>query len=127
VSYISGDTWNVNPIALQRIENLFCKNERAVIRLKLEPSGHIITLVPVAAILVASIRLNFLDVLLHLRYRGPNHIPCSVRLNRGEEMGWFQHGSTIIAFVPAGVQLAQGLQIGATVRMGQPLFTLDHG
>ena len=54
VSYISGDTWNVNPIALQRVENLFCKNERAVIRLRLEPSGHIITLVPVAAILVAS-------------------------------------------------------------------------
>lgn len=126
VSYISGDTWNVNPIAVQRIENLFCKNERAVIRLKLEPSGHIITLVPVAAILVASIRLRFLDVLLHLRYRGPNHIPCAARLKRGEEMGWFQHGSTIIAFVPPGVRLAEGLEAGTPVRMGQPLFKLDH-
>ena len=125
VSYISGDTWNVNPIALQRIENLFCKNERAVIRLKLEPSGHIITLVPVAAILVASIRLNFLNVLLHLRYRGPNHIPCAAQLKRGEEMGWFQHGSTIIAFVPPGVRLAEGLQVGTPVRMGQALFKLD--
>jgi len=125
VSYISGDTWNVNPIAVQRIENLFCKNERAVIRLKLQPSGHIITLVPVAAILVASIRLNFLDVLLHLRYRGPNHIPCAAQLKRGEEMGWFQHGSTIIAFVPPGVRLADGLAPGTTVRMGQPLFRLD--
>ena len=124
VTYISGDTWNVNPIAVQRIENLFCKNERAVIRLKLEPSGHIVTLVPVAAILVASIRLNFLDVLLHLRYRGPNHIPCAARLKRGEEMGWFQHGSTIIAFVPPGVRLAEGLLAGATVRMGQALFKL---
>jgi phosphatidylserine decarboxylase len=125
VSYISGDTWNVNPIAVQRIENLFCKNERAVIRLKLEPSGHLITLVPVAAILVASIRLNFLDVLLHLRYRGPNHIPCAAKLKRGEEMGWFQHGSTIIAFVPPGVRLADGLATGTSVRMGQPLFRLD--
>jgi phosphatidylserine decarboxylase len=127
VTYISGDTWNVNPIAVERVENLFCKNERAVIRLRLEPSGHLITLVPVAAILVASIRLNFLNVLLHLRYRGPNHIPCCARLKRGEEMGWFQHGSTIIAFVPPGVRLADGLSCGATVRMGQPLFTLDHG
>jgi phosphatidylserine decarboxylase len=125
VSYISGDTWNVNPIALQRIENLFCKNERAVIRLRLEPSGQLVTLVPVAAILVASIRLNFLNVLLHLRYRGPNHIPCAARLKRGEEMGWFQHGSTIIAFVPPGVRLAEGLATGSTVRMGQPLFRLD--
>ncbi len=65
---------------------------------------------PVAAILVASIRLNFLNVLLHLRYRGPNHIPCSAPLKRGEEMGWFQHGSTIIAFVPPGVRLAPGTQ-----------------
>jgi phosphatidylserine decarboxylase len=125
VSYISGDTWNVNPIAVQRIENLFCKNERAVIRLKLEPSGHIITLVPVAAILVASIRLNFLNVLLHLRYRGPNHIPCAAKLKRGAEMGWFQHGSTIIAFVPPGIRLVAGLVAGTPVRMGQPLFRLD--
>ena len=65
VTYISGDTWNVNPIALRRIENLFCKNERAVIRCRLVPTGELITMVPVAAILVASVRLHFLDVLLH--------------------------------------------------------------
>jgi phosphatidylserine decarboxylase len=127
VTYISGDTWNVNPIAVRRIERLFCKNERAVIRIRLEPSGHLVTLVPVAAILVASIRLTFLDVLLHLRYRGPNQIPCHAKLKRGEEMGWFQHGSTIIAFVPPGVRLAEGLETGAPVRMGQALFRLDAG
>ena len=60
VTYVSGDTWNVNPIALNRIAKLFCKNERAVIRTILRPSGIVITLVPVAAILVASIRLHFL-------------------------------------------------------------------
>ena len=32
VTYISGDTWNVNPIALKQVERLFCKNERAVLR-----------------------------------------------------------------------------------------------
>ncbi len=31
VTLIHGDTWNVNPIALKRVERLFCKNERAVI------------------------------------------------------------------------------------------------
>ncbi len=35
VVYISGDTWNVNPIALRRIEKLFCKNERAIVELDL--------------------------------------------------------------------------------------------
>ena len=79
VTYVSGDTWNVNPIALQRIEKLFCKNERAIIRCRLNASGHLITLVPVAAILVASIRLHFVDVLLHLRTADPTPCPAMRR------------------------------------------------
>jgi phosphatidylserine decarboxylase len=127
VTYISGDTWNVNPIALRRVERLFCKNERAVIPCRLAASGHLITLVPVAAILVASIRLHFLDVLLHLRYRGPNVIPCDTRLAKGQEMGWFQHGSTIIVFAPEGVSLCHSIREGQRIRMGQPLFELQQG
>ena len=63
--------------ALARVERLFCRNERAVLRARLTNGGQPIALVPVAAILVASIRLHFLDVLLHLRYRGANEMPCS--------------------------------------------------
>jgi phosphatidylserine decarboxylase len=121
VNYISGDAWNVNPIALKRVERLYCRNERAVIRCRLA-SGALLTLVPVAAILVASIRLRFLDVLLHLRYRGPNLIPCDAALQRGEEMGWFEHGSTIIVLAPPGIRLTDGVIQGARVRMGQPLL-----
>jgi phosphatidylserine decarboxylase len=123
VSYISGDTWNVNPIALKRVERLFCKNERAVIRCRL-PSGALVTLVPVAAILVASIRLKFLDVRLHLKYRGPNEIPCDAAVCKGEELGWFEHGSTIIVFAPEGVSLCDGLSGGGRVRMGEPMMRL---
>jgi phosphatidylserine decarboxylase len=126
VNYISGDTWNVNPIALKRVERLFCKNERAVIRCRLPQSGALITLVPVAAILVASMRLRFLDVLLHLRYRGPNVIPCDVGLRRGEEMGWFEHGSTIIVFAPPGACLGEALQEGGRIHMGRPLMRVDR-
>ena len=124
VSYFSGDTFNVNAIALRRVERLFCKNERAVIRCRL-PDGKIMTLVPVAAILVASIRLRFLDVLLHLKYRGPQLIPCAAQLQRGEEMGWFEHGSTLLAFVPAGFASAPDPLEGSRVRVGQALFTKD--
>ena len=123
VTYISGDTWNVNPIALRRVENLFCKNERAVIRCRL-PAGSLLTLVPVAAILVASIRLRFLDVQLHLRYRGPNVIPCDVPIAKGEEMGWFEHGSTIIVFAPHGVALSPKIREGERIHMGQALMQL---
>jgi phosphatidylserine decarboxylase len=125
ITYISGDTWNVNPIALKRVARLFCRNERAVIRCRLAASDQILTLVPVAAILVASIRLRFLNVLLHLRYRGPNVIPCDATLHRGEEMGWFEHGSTIIVFAPPGLSLADGVQEGALFRMGEALLRND--
>jgi phosphatidylserine decarboxylase len=114
----------VNPIALKRVERLFCKNERAVIRCRL-PSGALITLVPVAAILVASMRLKFLDVLLNLRYRGPNVIPCDAALERGEEMGWFEHGSTIIVFAPKGAALSDQVREGDRICMGRALMRID--
>ena len=89
-------------------------------------SGALITLVPVAAILVASIRLKFLDVLLHLRYRGPNIIPCDARLARGEEMGWFEHGSTIIVLAPQGARLSDAIQEGGRIQMGRALMDIDR-
>jgi len=122
VTYISGDTWNVNPIALRRVERLFCKNERAVIEARLAHGQVPVALVPVAAILVASIRLHFIDVLLHLRYRGPNVLTCQADAQKGDELGWFEHGSTIIMLVPSGFALAPGLGQGSQVRAGQALW-----
>lgn len=124
VSYISGDTWNVNPIALERVERLFCRNERAALHARLLQGGHRIALVPVAAILVASIRLHFVDVLLHLRYRGANPIDCRFAAAKGQELGWFEHGSTIIVLAPAGFVRCDGVDTGTRVRMGQPLLRL---
>ena len=122
VTYVSGDTWNVNPIALKRIEKLFCKNERALLKSRLAATGHIVTLVPVAAVLVASIRLHCLDVVLHLKHRGPNVIPCHASYSKGEEMGWFQHGSTIIVLAPDGFELCESVHERRIIRMGQPLM-----
>jgi phosphatidylserine decarboxylase len=123
VTYISGDTWNVNPIALRRVERLFCKNERAVIRTRLA-SGHLVTLVPVAAILVASIRLHFLDVVMNMNYRGAAAIDCDATFRKGDELGWFEHGSTIIVFAPPGFQLCNEVREGALIRMGRALMRL---
>ena len=121
VRYFSGDTWNVNPIALQRVEKLFCKNERAM--LYVESQEHPpIALVPVAAILVASIRLHAIDTLLHLRYKGPHLILCDAPFRKGDELGWFQHGSTIIMLIPEGYELAPSVVTGSTVRCGETLF-----
>ena len=127
VTYISGDTWNVNPIALKRVERLFCKNERAVIECEIDHpnkgmENSTLTLVPVAAILVASIRLHCIGPLLHLQYQGPNEIDCNAEVKRGEELGWFQHGSTIIVFAPKNYRLLSNLNLGDGIRMGEALF-----
>jgi phosphatidylserine decarboxylase len=83
-----------------------------------------VALVPVAAILVASIRLHAIDTVLHTRYQGPVDLACDAHYRKGEEMGWFQHGSTIIVFAPKGFALAPGIGDGTPVRMGQALLRL---
>jgi len=49
---------------------------------------------------------------------------CDATFRKGEEMGWFQHGSTILVFAPDGFSLCDNLREGATIRMGQPLMRL---
>jgi len=124
VTYRSGDCWNVNPIALKRVERLFCRNERAVIEARVEPWGLPILLVPVAAILVASIRLHLVDTERSIRDLGGARLACDAPVAKGEEMGWFEHGSTILVFLPAGVRLAPELVEGRAIRAGQPLARL---
>ena len=123
VTYISGDTWNVNPIALKRIEKLFCKNERAVIDLELQQHSGGITLVPVAAILVASLKLNFIKETLDLKYKGPNRIPCDASIKKGEELGYFQHGSTIILLATDNFSICDDISEGREIKMGETLLT----
>lgn len=128
VRYISGDTWNVNPIALKRVERLFCRNERAPMRVRLARGEYEMLLVPVAAILVAGIRFSFTDVGPHIRDGGTRTIPVSgpVSMEKGEEMGWFEHGSTIILFVPENFALADGIETGVEIRAGQALMRLPE-
>jgi phosphatidylserine decarboxylase len=122
VTYIAGDTWNVNPIALARVAKLFCKNERAVIELDTGVAGEALTLVPVASILVASLKIHAVERLLDLRQRGRTMMAPDAPVARGDELGYFQSGSTILVFAHGPLMLARGLSAGDTVRVGQPLF-----
>ena len=124
VRYISGDTWNVNPIALKRVERLFCRNERAPIAVRLGQGGHRLMLVPVAAVLVASIRLPWLDAVSNVRSGGEGVRASGARFAKGDEMGWFEHGSTIVILAPPGFAPAPGIVEGQAIRMGQPLMHL---
>ncbi|MEM1434149.1 MAG: archaetidylserine decarboxylase [Pseudomonadota bacterium] len=121
IRYISGDTWNVNPIALKVVERLFLKNERVVIPLQLA-DGNTVTLVAIAAILVASLRLHGLDYPLNLEYTGPNDIEIKKRYAKGEQMGYFEHGSTIVLLAPRHYEFVDGMSTGTVVRAGQAIL-----
>src|SRR5262249_28656935 len=105
VTHIPGDMWNVNPIALKRIDRLFCRNERAVIQMRLGATGQIVTLVPIAAILVPGIRLTFLELPLATATTRAS-VACDARFSKGEEMGWFEHGSTIVFLAPSAFEVS---------------------
>jgi len=126
VTYVAGDTWNVNPIALARVARLFCKNERAVIDLTTGVSGEALTLVAVASILVASLKIHAVDPVLDLRHRGRSAMAVDAPVAKGDELGYFQSGSTII--VLASGALEPSVRTGQTVRVGMPLFrrTANH-
>ena len=126
VTYVAGDTWNVNPIALARVARLFCKNERAVIDLATGVAGEALTLVAVASILVASLKIHAVDPVLDLRHRGRSAMAVDAPVAKGDELGYFQSGSTII--VLASGALEASVRTGQIVRVGMPLFrrTANH-
>ena len=123
VSYISGDTWNVNPIALKRVEKLFCRNERAVLSARLRRGNH-----PDRHRAGGRHPRGQHPAAVHRRAAAPElprsrtRSPCEARFGKGEEMGGFQHGSTIILFVPPGFEFVDGIATGARIRMGQALM-----
>jgi phosphatidylserine decarboxylase len=124
VTYVAGDTWNVNPVALARVARLFCRNERAIVEVELDDDPRrTLLLVAVGAILVGSVRLHCLpDAPAH--GPGTRRYACDARYARAEEMGWFEHGSTIVVLAPAGVRLGESTTTGRVLRMGEALLRM---
>jgi phosphatidylserine decarboxylase len=120
--YISGDRWNVHPPALRRIERLYCKNERAVVECLSDPPSADVCLVAIAAILVSGIRVHGFEHTPTADPSGARVYPLHRQLQHGEEMGWFEHGSTIVLLAQRGFGLKVGLQPGTRIFMGQALL-----
>jgi phosphatidylserine decarboxylase len=122
VIFIPGDMWNVNSAAIKRIEKLYCKNERAVLELDIgNPEQHLVV-IPIAAIAVASLKLHCLTDDLDMNYQGPYDIRQNIQYGRGDEMGYFQHGSTIILLASENFSFHPAICTNKNLRMGQPVF-----
>jgi phosphatidylserine decarboxylase len=71
-------------------------------------------------VLVASIRFHFLGSQPYPRQAGATELPCSVSARRGEELGWFEHGSTLVLLLPPGFEPL--VQTGQRLRMGEAIL-----
>jgi phosphatidylserine decarboxylase len=114
--------FNVNPVALRRVPRLYCRNERAIIHTRLEPSSESIVLVAVGAILVGSIELHGIQLPRQRDADGPVHLRCQASFHKGQELGYFHHGSTIIIVASEAVLREAGVREGCHVRMGERIL-----
>ncbi|MFH0343805.1 MAG: phosphatidylserine decarboxylase [Chromatiales bacterium] len=53
-------------------------------------------------------------------------LPCDASFRKGEQMGWFQHGSTIFVFATDGFKPCEHVKEGTVIRTGQPLLRLPE-
>lgn len=108
--HLRGTRWPVNPSAVRRIPALFTSNERVVVQMDTPEAGRL-ALVLVGACLVGGIRLV--------------GTPPFV-LQRGEELGRFEFGSTVIVVAPESAGLEMAVSTGARLLMGEVLMR-RHG
>lgn len=124
--YLPGALWPVNPRVAARRDGLLARNERVVIRLHAGALGYI-AVVMVAASGVGNMQLasalatdgNPVDSVQWRTAREPRRVELSgVEVARGDELGMFRLGSTVVlVFEPGKAELAGDL--GQAVRFGQ--------
>lgn len=130
MTHVPGDLFSVNQVTAAGIDRLFARNERVVCWFE-GPHGPFV-LVLVGATIVGSIATCWHGVvtpprtgeLRHWDYaHGPNP---AVSLRKGQEMGRFLLGSTVIVLLPPGSGLALNprWQPGTAIRQGQAMAEL---
>jgi len=129
--YVPGRLFSVNAATTRAIPGLFARNERLV---SIFDTAHgPMAVILVGAIFVAGIETvwsgNYGDRTFRpFEHRRRDELP-EVTLNKGEELGRFNMGSTVILLFPPGtIRWSENLRPEQAVNMGQQIGTLTgHG
>ncbi|WP_171037145.1 MULTISPECIES: archaetidylserine decarboxylase [unclassified Pseudoalteromonas] len=128
--YVPGDLFSVNPLTAQNVPNLFARNERVVAIFETEIGP--LAMVLVGATIVASIETIWAGTVTPpagkdvFSWNYPTEGDNAITLKKGEEMGRFKLGSTVI--LAWGANQAEFLsdQHPETVtRMGTPFAKIN--
>lgn len=127
--YLPGALWPVNSIGLEGVDGLFARNERICAHMQLDAPGGALCLVAVGATMVGSVLVTFDDLTTNRRDAQPaardyRDEPAR-RLQKGEEWGRFQFGSTIILLAAPGVARLDVKEPGTPLRLGERIGTLQ--
>lgn len=126
--YVPGELFSVSPLTAERVPGLFARNERVVAIFDTEIGK--MAMVLVGATIVASIETKWAGTVSppagknvqHWQY--PSEGDNAVFIKKGEEMGLFKLGSTIVAcFEPDMLEFAD-LSAGDITRLGDVFATI---
>jgi phosphatidylserine decarboxylase len=122
--YVPGRLFSVNGTTAAHVPNLFARNER-VLTLFDTAFGRV-ALILVGALNVGSMATVWAGDITPAARRAVTRIPASATvLDRGEELGRFNMGSTVIVlFEPGRASLDSETRAGRAVRMGESLGSL---
>ena len=125
--YAPGEYWSVNERTASAIPRLFAVNERLCCHFQAD--DDFFALVMVGALNVASISTVWAGEVLPLKPRQSRHWQygerSGIELGRGDEMGRFNLGSTVILLLPPGLaELDPSLEPGQALRVGQSVGRL---
>ena len=127
--YVPGELFSVNPFLAEHVPTLFARNERLICEFETE-FGPMVQIL-VGATVTASMSTVWAGVVNPPRpdevveYHYNTEGEGVIRLSKGEEMGAFRLGSTVINLFPKGaVALEPQLQAGEKTRMGEKLGRL---
>jgi phosphatidylserine decarboxylase len=123
--YVPGDLFSVNEATVARVSGLFRRNERLVMHFETLRGPAV--LIFVGALNVGSISTPWTG---EIRPRKTGVVDVSdlskysTEIGKGDLLGWFNMGSTVIMLLPAGAcEWDSDLQPGEALRVGQ---TIGH-
>ncbi|MCK0104662.1 archaetidylserine decarboxylase [Marinobacter sp. S0848L] len=119
--YVPGKLFSVNPVTAENVPNLFARNERVACIFETEAGP--MALVLVGAMIVGSVETTWAGVVApkpskvtEWQYSGDQ----AVRFEKGDEMGRFRLGSTVVLVMPKGAVNWNADQVASkTVKMGE--------
>ncbi|KAJ3049100.1 phosphatidylserine decarboxylase 1 [Rhizophlyctis rosea] len=128
--HFAGELFSVSPMAVEAIRNLFVLNERVVLLGDWKPGFF--AMIPVGATNVGAIKIDFDPTLRTNLAKRLQTVPPGtftamdygsngVDLQKGQEIGGFMLGSTIVLVFEAPTNFKFELEQGQKVRVGEPL------